>query len=236
MRANYKFDGLYDEGLETDFSAGPNTADQSSKDRFGGSYREGQTFAGPTYTNDNSGKLKKAFGYVIDSLRNYFKKELGLEVDESDFTGVRIAFGNPLEYEKEKRQAAEEGVILGLYDPETNQIVINDIYKRDLEISRSKGFGEGGSIGVPSLERVLAEELVHRLQRKYGTLDLSYRRLGKRGGRDRIEGTAATIAEEALGEPTNIYQREKREYVDSIGRHPNRDKKRGSFLEPFATI
>ena len=197
------------------------------------SYGDNQQLAGPTYTNDRSGKLRKAFRDVTKNLGNYFKEELGLEVSEADFTGMEISFGDPHEYQRSKGQASDAGVILGLYDPETNRIIINPIYENDFgKITRGMGFRDGGEQTLPSLERVLAEEVVHGLQRKYGILDLAYKRLGRQRGRDHIEGSAATIAEEALGEPTDIYSREKGQYTDSIGRHPAGNKKRGAFLEP----
>jgi len=223
MRANYLTDGLYAD----DIGYGSNNKIPGQKntnaDKLRESYGDSKGEAGPVYTNDLSGKLKRAADYTIGKLKDYFEKEIGIEVDESDFTGVRISFGDPEQYDNKNGNPIGDGLILGLYDPETKEIVINRLYSDELELD-----GPNDSyFKLPSMERVLAEELVHRLQDKYGSIDQASKKLGPKA-RGYIEGSAASIAEEALGEHTGIYKEWKEDYRNGIRRRG----KRNGFLEP----
>ena len=202
MQNNYLVDGLYDDGLES-------------------------SSLGPAFTNDDSGKLRQTYRNVIQKLADYFKKELDIEVEDADFTGVRVLFGDPKKYREGR--GLDEQIILGLYNPARREIVINDIYGdhrlRDLDLENN--LNEGDHLALPSIERVLTEELVHHLQKKYGTMSRANKKLGEKA-RGYLEGSAAKISEDVLGEPTPIYGKWKRDY-DRIERIFG---KRRAFFEP----
>ena len=230
MKRNYLIDGLYNDGLESNsFGAAQTPAGDSKKsaDRPVGPYAE--RVAGPIYTNDRDNKLRAAVDSVLDKLKKYFKDEIAIDVDLADFTGVRVGFGDPEKYvrNKKEKRSADTGLILGLYDPETKEVVINSLYDEDEKIGRDKGLTDG-YFKPPSLERVLAEELIHHLQNKYGSMTVASKELGDRA-RGYIEGSAASIAEEALKEPTQIYREWKRDYLERVVRDRGR---RDGFLKP----
>lgn len=155
-------------------------------------------------------EISKEFDYVKGRINQHLAKEFGVVPYLQDLQ-IRVANLPTYEWlyldENGEMEKKPMGKVFGLYDPNTKEIIIDPVlFKNSEERKRLEKYFE-----IPTVERVLGEELLHYIQDSLGMIDYNLSRYGGEEARDRIEGAAAEEAEQVFGK-TRIYGREKAKY------------------------